>query len=352
MHTAKTVHAAFCLAVAALLPTAIQAQPGRYHDLDTVTGRNSHYWYTEWYDECEAFLSDTADYFDYFTITGGIGDEPVNTRTVVSEHYVPTRMAVKGLVAMVATDRHTSVLAGNTLPSLDSARAPEYMRLCQGAGVNFPEYYHPHHMQVLDSVRWDTVTPIVWKLPKSVASGDDSTRYLYCYAYEAFFREPVIVDSLFYIAGSCYSDRKRWELGRQVVYYNYPVYYVSVTSTDNQTVLDFCEQCKSMVGLYYIAFFPFKDHDDEWYRMNSNVDMMSGPFLPIVDYYQLTVLSDDESRGTVEGSGRFPDRSLCTVQATPQPGYAFQAWDDGNTDNPRVVDLTGNITLTAHFTLQ
>ena len=37
------------------------------------------------------------------------------------------------------------------------------------------------------------------------------------------------------------------------------------------------------------------------------------------------------------------------LTAVPQEGYSFKQWDDGNTDNPRYISVTGNMTLTALF---
>lgn len=39
------------------------------------------------------------------------------------------------------------------------------------------------------------------------------------------------------------------------------------------------------------------------------------------------------------------------IQATPAARCVFTGWNDGNTDNPRTITLTGNTTLTANFAL-
>ena len=63
----------------------------------------------------------------------------------------------------------------------------------------------------------------------------------------------------------------------------------------------------------------------------------------------LTVLVTDASFGSVSGGGTFDEGSTQTVRATPKPGYAFMKWSDGNTENPRTVKLTSDLTLTANF---
>ena len=65
--------------------------------------------------------------------------------------------------------------------------------------------------------------------------------------------------------------------------------------------------------------------------------------------HTLTVLSANESQGSVSGGGTFDDGSTQTIQATPQPGFAFDKWSDGNMENPRTVKLTSDLTLTASF---
>ena len=65
--------------------------------------------------------------------------------------------------------------------------------------------------------------------------------------------------------------------------------------------------------------------------------------------HTLTVLSANESQGSVSGGGTFDEGSTQTIKATPQPGYAFDKWSDGSTQNPRTVKLTSDLTLTASF---
>ena len=70
---------------------------------------------------------------------------------------------------------------------------------------------------------------------------------------------------------------------------------------------------------------------------------------PVKPKRTLTVLVTDASFGSVSGGGTFDEGSTQTIQATPNPGYAFMKWSDGNTENPRTVKLTHDLTLTANF---
>ena len=70
---------------------------------------------------------------------------------------------------------------------------------------------------------------------------------------------------------------------------------------------------------------------------------------PVKPKRTLTVLSANESQGSISGGGTFDDGSTQTILATPQPGFAFDKWSDGSTQNPRTVKLTSDLTLTASF---
>ncbi len=66
--------------------------------------------------------------------------------------------------------------------------------------------------------------------------------------------------------------------------------------------------------------------------------------------YTITVLANDPSLGSVTGSGTYPEGTTIDISATPNTGAYFTGWDDGNTDNPRSVTVTQDMTFTAIFT--
>ena len=63
--------------------------------------------------------------------------------------------------------------------------------------------------------------------------------------------------------------------------------------------------------------------------------------------YHVTVQSNNTQFGTANVS------VLCdnTIEATPSIGYRFLEWNDGNTENPRVVNLVSDVTFTAKFVI-
>ena len=64
--------------------------------------------------------------------------------------------------------------------------------------------------------------------------------------------------------------------------------------------------------------------------------------------YMLTV-SCDPTMGAVTGNGTYAAGTQVTVEAIAYKDYVFDRWNDGVTDNPRTVTLTGNMTLVAFF---
>ena len=68
-----------------------------------------------------------------------------------------------------------------------------------------------------------------------------------------------------------------------------------------------------------------------------------------VDQYQITVLSGNDAMGTVSGSGTYGYGSVIQIRANPSAGHEFVYWNDGNTDNPRDITVTGNATYVANF---
>jgi hypothetical protein len=65
--------------------------------------------------------------------------------------------------------------------------------------------------------------------------------------------------------------------------------------------------------------------------------------------YPVTVGVNNAAMGTVTGAGDYPYNTEATLAATVNEGYSFVQWNDGNTDNPRTVTVTGDMTFTAEF---
>ena len=69
----------------------------------------------------------------------------------------------------------------------------------------------------------------------------------------------------------------------------------------------------------------------------------------VIVTYTITVTSNDPTLGTVTGGGTYNDHETATLTATPGEGYIFTQWNDGNTDNPRNITVTGDASYVAYF---
>jgi hypothetical protein len=72
-------------------------------------------------------------------------------------------------------------------------------------------------------------------------------------------------------------------------------------------------------------------------------------FAIIVPTYQVTVATNNPTMGIVSSSGSYTPNTAVTIAATPNTGYRFVQWNDGNTNNPRTITVTQDTTFTAEF---
>ena len=70
-----------------------------------------------------------------------------------------------------------------------------------------------------------------------------------------------------------------------------------------------------------------------------------------IDYTITTEVTPFNS-GTVTGDGIYHYGDTITLEATANPGFVFEHWNDNVTDNPREVIVTGDQTFIAHFGIQ
>ncbi len=77
------------------------------------------------------------------------------------------------------------------------------------------------------------------------------------------------------------------------------------------------------------------------------------PFASITESFvwDLTILSADETQGTVEitQAPTCANDATAIFKATAKEGYEFEGWSDGNTENPRTVEVLDDIKYVANF---
>ncbi len=69
----------------------------------------------------------------------------------------------------------------------------------------------------------------------------------------------------------------------------------------------------------------------------------------VQDFYTVTATCD-AAQGSVSGGGTYAKGNEATLKATANEGYHFVQWSDNNTENPRTITVTADVTLAAEFT--
>ena len=75
--------------------------------------------------------------------------------------------------------------------------------------------------------------------------------------------------------------------------------------------------------------------------------VLTSEFAP--NKYTITTVSSDTQRGTTQGDTTVNYLEYITISATANYGYHFVQWNDGNSENPRQVKVTKDMTYTATF---
>lgn len=65
--------------------------------------------------------------------------------------------------------------------------------------------------------------------------------------------------------------------------------------------------------------------------------------------HTISLSVNNPDRGTVSGGGTFGDGTTITITAIANSGFCFDHWSDGNTQNPRTITVSEDISLTAYF---
>ncbi len=294
---------------------------------DTVYGRKDHIYSVHWYDTCQEFLSDTVCKLHLHHYC--LGDSPHNT--ILTKHYTPHRLAVKGLACMVMRPEEMEILRrrGSITWSLSDQNLPQYLLLYKQADTGL--------VLIETTERYDTIAPTLMEIP-IIASGDTLT---FCHLYEAYFKAPVYVDSEFFVTSTNYGNGAVYipEYGDLVHQYR-QIWHVTITHLPRY----WDPECTYPWSTWFCCHFYNPPTFGEFYDQKE-----WGPFFPIVDFYNVTTESANPAMGSTSGDGRFSDLTDVVITATPEPGYLFSHWNDSVTDNPRTVFVTQDTAFTAYF---
>jgi hypothetical protein len=99
------------------------------------------------------------------------------------------------------------------------------------------------------------------------------------------------------------------------------------------------------ITLYIIDTISLPDPVHDTFAIETHV-----PFdYDTAHYYTLSVLSNNEAMGLAAGNGQFPYGTAVQLGAVAAPGHHFVHWNDGTTDNPKTINVTGDMTYVATF---
>ena len=280
-----------------LLPSIVRAQP------DTVQWGYNNYHYSVWYDTLPEFY-DTSRQRLCLQLIG----DPVGRYYVMG---VPQYVERPTLVYGVSV---TELMWGREFYSFcrNPWHTEEYVYLFQKVGDT---------LELRDSARWDTVTPKVMKL----AVNADTQRYGFVKVrvYEAIFKNPVLVDSVFYTVST--DNGRDAHCGSAYYGYEYlPVESIDISNGGSWHDPQWCPKPQWWnMKVWNVQTREWTDWTDWGRPINSPV---FGIHFPIVDYVELIVTSADTAMGTAGPVAHVARNTSQTIYATPKRGYRFSHW--------------------------
>ena len=324
---------------------------------DTVSGKNGvlpHYYYPEgWFDTCIYFYEtrDTPERWPNhpeewgsFKISSDFGGGALPaTLTAMPNtaysHHVEGPVAFTG-VAVMGEKLHDTI---DRPPYWDTVFTDTIYILCPDTSGE---------LAVVGSVscRWDTAARKVWKFPIHVDSAVYGFRHVFL--YDLKFDHPVVVDSLYYIYGTNYNCSFFSPDAIHCCWIGHP-YVRCLIYLDNPFSLSPSGNERLLCNPYQDTSYTAKMTKDGLviYEIDCPGDITDwwGPYLLMIDSCTIEVGSADSAMGTAGPTRSMSKWVTQTITATPEYGYRFSHWNDGNTENPRDIYLTQDTHFVAYF---
>lgn len=83
------------------------------------------------------------------------------------------------------------------------------------------------------------------------------------------------------------------------------------------------------------------------FPVTENVELVAN--FEALAQYKINAHADHTSKGYVTGGGDYYEGEEVVLKATAKSGYYFTQWNDGNTDNPRIITVSGEAEYIAVF---
>ena len=131
-------------------------------------------------------------------------------------------------------------------------------------------------------------------------------------------------------------------------------WWISYDNGNTWTQLGKAKGDKGDTGATGAAGADGQDGDSMFRSVTQDADnvyftLADGTVITIAKKPYLTAKPNSSDYGTVTGSGYYDVGAEATITATPNYDFKFVKWSDGNTENPRTVIVTSDVTYTATF---
>jgi hypothetical protein len=401
--------------IATLLLLTIQQSASAQVDTnirDTIYGRCSRYYYYSWYDTCPFFLNQTdtlapaLDRLNYYAFENHLFS---------NKNFTPRPLAVKGIAAMVFRDEDLpplSLCLSHSAYSPDNGWLPEYLSLWQQRNdsvflvsdtLRFDTVTPRLITLPLTSSADTTFSCLAYEVffdkpplvdsfffvagtgnsnngvvdesyPPDMSGHVRRAQYYKRLRYAHFaptvclysFTGPEVID--------CQNQAPMYYLirpGYILIMNQYKFHWGGIFAiVDFDSVAVLCND--SLMGhtegsgrFSDLTFVELSAHPSPGFRFShwndGNTDNPRSVYLTSdtaftaffrpEERYVVDAFSSDTARGTVVGSGVYPEGSSVTLAAAPRHGFLFQRWNDLSTDNPRSFIVTQDTEFTALFVL-
>jgi len=326
----------------------------------------------------------------------------VKSTNFAFQTYTPNPIKVRGIWAMVSHKCYNPSEPGSYDYVRDYDKLPEYTYLY------LPDTSSGWALQCIATARWDTLTPKMMCIP---TTADVRYGYRYCLLYEIPLDTTITLDGEFWIGGSCnsnyHADRNNHEFEHFPTIYltwmrnarnaNIPGYnnWAEGLGVNGPWILrtaDGPAEVRTGYGPFGVILV------DQWLVEVTAADTSQGRALGTGHYFDSTLqtitavpnptyrfshwddgdtsnprsvfitgdtaftayfvrapqhtvdaLSNDNTLGVVTGGGVYYADEVAELTAAPIGSNYFIQWDDGNTDNPRLIVVESDTSLTAFF---
>ncbi|MCQ2959441.1 MAG: hypothetical protein MJ198_04540 [Bacteroidales bacterium] len=144
-----------------------------------------------------------------------------------------------------------------------------------------------------------------------------------------------------------FSSLKAYELKDAVSGYEFTV--TGLSSASDYAYSYVAKDASKQVIKEYTGKFSTKNTDGTGGSFSSDLGSEGGEQGGADSNYTIAVVTLDNAKGSVMGTGSYKENASATLIAIPSSGYKFVKWNDGNTENPRIITVTADAVFTAIF---